>query len=89
MENRMKTTALILVLAASIAMTGCTAATRGKYASIGRPHKVQMYSGGVCVQEWTSDGYVKSEDNSDGYYFTEKSSGKLVKVIGDIVISVL
>jgi len=68
---------------------GCTAASRSSYVSLGNPHKVEMYSGGVKVREWISNGIVHNETNSDGYYFQDKETGKLIRVSGDIVITTL
>jgi hypothetical protein len=66
---------------------GFGAAGMSKFGSIGRSHKIEMYSGGVKVREWISDGRVENEESSDGFYFCEKSSGVLVRVSGDIVIT--
>lgn len=69
--------------------SGCTDATRNKLKAFGEPHRVEMYSGGQKVREWISTGYVRSEKDSDGYFFTDRDSGELVKVIGDCVITTL
>jgi len=79
----------VVAVSSMLLFCGCTSATRQKIASLGEPHKIEMYSGGVKVREWESTGYVRSEENSDGYFFTDRKTGKLVKVIGDVVITVL
>lgn len=66
---------------------GCTDAYTAQWQSIAAEHKIELYSGGELVKEWTSTGKVLSEDNSDGYYFKDKASGKLVRVTGDLVIT--
>lgn len=48
-----------------------------------------MYSGGQKVREWTSTGKVLSESQSDGYYFEDSETGKLIEVAGDVVITKL
>ena len=86
-ESILSIIAVISIMACISFCIGCTSATRQKIASFGEQHTVEMYSGGIKVREWTSTGYVRSEESSDGYFFTDKETGKLVKVIGDIVIS--
>jgi hypothetical protein len=36
---------------------------------------------------WISSGKVQSEENSDGYYFNDKKTGKLIEVTGRMVIT--
>ena len=72
---------------ALFSFASCTDATRSKIGGYGDEHKVEMYSGGVKVREWTSSGKVRSEDRSDGYYFNDKETGKLIEVSGDVVIT--
>lgn len=86
----MKTKAIILtaLLSASI-LPSCTDAARSKIGGYGDEFKVEMYSGGQKVREWTSSGKVLSEQGSDGYYFNDKDSGKLIEVSGDVVITKL
>ena len=77
---------LILLL---IPLIGCTDAGRAKIGGYGDKFKVEMYSGGEKVREWTSSGKVLSEQGSDGYYFNDSESGKLIEVSGDVVITKL
>ena len=71
----------------SLATCGCTDAARSSYAAYGAEHSVELWSGGQKVREWTSTGKVHSEENSDGYYFMDKKTGKQVRVTGDVVIT--
>lgn len=64
----------------------CTAAERAKFGSLGSPHSVKCWSGGVVIYEGVSAGKVLSEENSDGYYFQERKTGKLMEVSGNCVI---
>jgi hypothetical protein len=77
---------LILLL---ISLIGCTDAGRAKIGGYGDKFKVEMYSGGQKVREWTSTGKVLSEEGSDGYYFNDSETGKLIEVSGDVVITKL
>lgn len=82
----MKTKAIAL-LCAITALASCTDAGRAKMGGFGDEFLVEMYSGGEKVREWTSSGKVLSESQSDGYFFNDKVTGKLVEVSGDIVIT--
>ena len=73
----------------ALTFTSCTDAQKAKISGYGDRHKVEMYSGGVKVREWISSGKVKSETNSDGYYFKEEKTETLIEVTGDIVIKKL
>lgn len=66
-----------------------TDASRAKITGYGGEYKVEMYSGGQKVREWTASGKVISEQGSDGYYFNDKATGKLIEVAGDVVITQL
>jgi hypothetical protein len=74
---------LLLVI---LSCTGCTNAERAKLSSLGGKHKITLYSGGVAVRVWHSTGYVKNEEHSDGYYFQDDATGRLVTVSGEVVI---
>jgi hypothetical protein len=81
---------IALICAATVFTgTGCTDATMAKFKGLGNPHLVEMYSGGERVRYWISSGRVKSPESSDGYFFSELSSGKLIEVSGDVVITML
>lgn len=74
---------------AMVTLIGCTDAGRAKFGGYGDKFKVELYSGGQKVREWTSSGKVLSESSSDGYYFNDSESGKLIEVSGDVVITKL
>jgi hypothetical protein len=69
-----------------LSLVGCTDAEMARLGAYGNEHTVTLYSGGKPVREWTSTGKVKSEQNSDGYFFEDKATGRLVRVTGDLVI---
>ena len=77
---------LILFLAYLAVTTGCTSAYRSKIKSLGVPHTIKLYNGGKQVEQWVSAGVVKNETQSDGFYFTDKDTGKLVRIANGIVI---
>jgi hypothetical protein len=83
----MKKVSVLLLVITTIFMVSCTDAGQEKLFNYGNEFKVEMYSGGQLVRTWVSTGKVKSEEGSDGYYFKDKATGKLVEVAGDIVIT--
>jgi hypothetical protein len=54
----------------------------------GRPHRVKQFNGGKLVGEWVTTGKIENEGQSDGYYFTDQATGKLVMVSGAVQITV-
>jgi hypothetical protein len=84
MNIRLLVAAIVLLLIFS--MAGCTSADRAKVFAYGSHHKITLYSGGVAVRVWHSSGAINNEEHSDGYYFMDDTSGKLIRVSGDIVI---
>jgi hypothetical protein len=77
--------AILLTLSLYL-FTGCTGASIAKFESLGSKHKITLYSGGIAVRTWHSTGYIQNEEHSDGFYFKDDVSGKLIRVSGDIVI---
>lgn len=90
MKDKMKLAAVsALAIIASFSSTSCTDAKRAKVGGLGDQFKVEMYSGGKLVREWTSTGKVSIEEGTDGYYFKDKDTGKLIEVSGDVIITKL
>lgn len=66
----------------------CTDAERSKLGGYGDTFKVEMVNcDGTVSKSWISSGKVLSEANSDGYYFKEKKTGKLIEVTGRLIIT--
>ena len=68
---------------------GCTDSFIAGVKSIGNPHRVRMYNGGILVAEWTSTGKVASIENGDGWQFMDSKTKELVRVGGDVIIEVI
>lgn len=83
----MKKLFILLMTISTIFMVSCTDAKQEKLFNYGNEFKIEMYSGGQLVRTWISTGKVNSEQGSDGYYFKDKATGKLVEVTGDVVIT--
>jgi len=78
----------LVALFISLFMGSCTDAVKAKFGGLGDEFKVEMINcDGTVTREWISTGKVESEQSSDGYYFMDKSSGKLIEVTGRLVIT--
>ena len=76
-------------LVSVLLVVGCDARF-SKMTTMGSECKVELLDcSGNVVRAWTSTGKVLSEETSDGYYFKDKETGKLVEVTGTIVITSL
>ena len=65
---------------------GCTDAQQNQFKSYGKRHHVMVYSGGVLIYDGHSTGKVHAEEQSDGWYFTDESTGRLKRVSGHVII---
>ena len=66
-------------------MVSCTDATMSKVGGYGDTFTVKVL-GPDTVITYHSTGKVISEEQSDGYYFTNRETGKLVEVSGTIIV---
>ncbi len=82
----MKTKLFLLSMLALMTFS-CTDAERSKYGGLGSNFDVSLVNcDGTITHKWTSSGKVLSEESSDGYYFKEKGTGKLIEVTGSLII---
>jgi|GEM_PF-1723916 len=77
---------LVLCIGLIVGGNSCTDAERAKFGSFGSSHSVKCFSGSRLIYEGTASGKVLSEEASDGYYFNEAETGKLMEVSGNCVI---
>ena len=40
------------------------------------------------THSWISSGKVATEEGSDGYYFMDSATGKLVRISGNVIITI-
>ena len=73
---------------AALTMTGCTSASRARIGSWGTKHHIKQFSGGELINEWHSTGVVEVETESDGYHFEDAATHTIVRVSGDIQITI-
>ena len=79
---------LIFIIVAAIALSGCKDATQAQFSGLGKPHIIKQFSGGVIVGEWESTGSISNETKSDGWYFEDAKTRKLVELTGTVQITV-
>lgn len=76
----------LLIFAILLCLAGCSSAEWAKSTKVWNNHKVTFYSGGQVVRTWSARGQVLDSEKSDGYYFVDDATGKLIEVSGDVVI---
>jgi len=66
---------------------GCKDSQIAQFGSLGSRHKITQYGcDGKVIGQWESTGNVSNESNSDGWYFKDQKTGKLIEVTGTLVI---
>ena len=76
----------IVYLIPLLFLVSCSDARRSKILGFGQPRSIECYSGEKLIYSGYSTGKINSEDGSDGYYFQEKRSGKLIEVSGNCIL---
>lgn len=72
-----------------LSFNGCSDATSAAISALGSKHIITLYGcDGKVIQQWTSTGKINNEEHSNGYYFKDEKTGKLVMVDGTVVITV-
>jgi hypothetical protein len=69
-----------------LTVIGCSDGSISKLTSYGESRSIKCYSAEKLIYSGTSTGKIQSEKSSDGYYFREKESGRLMEVSGNCVI---
>lgn len=77
---------LLPILLLVLMVASCTDGQRGKLMSYGSSRSIECYSGSKMIYKGKSTGKIQSEQNSDGYYFTEEGTNKLMEVSGNCII---
>ena len=76
---------LFALLTIMATMVSCTDAELSNVGGYGDTFTVKVL-GPDTVITYHSTGKVISEQNSDGYYFNSRETGKLVEVSGNVII---
>lgn len=69
-----------------IMLSGCTDAGLKQFTTLGSSGHITCYSGGKVIYDGYSTGKIASEKQSDGWYFEDLKTGKLIRVSGDCLI---
>ena len=81
---------LIFTIIATLALTGCGASFKNNYGKAVNAYSsgnytITVWSGGKAVKVYDlKNGFVNTEDRSDGWFFMY--DGKLVRVSGTVTI---
>jgi hypothetical protein len=76
---------IIMLSVISVLMGSCTDATISKIGGYGDTFTVKVL-GPDTIITYHSTGKVISENGSDGYYFNDRETGKLIEVSGTVII---
>lgn len=79
----------LIITSAVISFSGCTDAEKASFNALGKKHRVTMYSGGKQIGQWESTGSIHNEEHSDGYYFKDDKTEKMISISGDVIIETL
>lgn len=77
---------IALIVAALVAVAGCTDADMAHWSQFGDEGHIQCFSGGQVIYDGHSTGKIQSNQSEDGLYFKEKESGKFVRLYADCVV---
>ena len=79
---------LLLVSSLILFFYACTDAKKAKIGGFGSKFQIEMLNcDGSVARTWISSGKVSSEQNSDGYYFMEEGTDRLIEVTGRLIIT--
>ena len=83
----MKKVFLLVIL--MITLISCDDSTRAQYGAVGEDSKIELVNAdGSVTHSWISSGKVRTEETSDGYYFMDRTTEKLIRVSGNLIITV-
>jgi len=67
-------------------LTGCTNANLKQLTTYGSQAHIMCFSGNVLIYEGDSTGKVSSESHSDGWFFEDAKTHKLMRISGACII---
>ena len=73
---------MILILT----LLACTDAQLARGKALGEAGHITCYSGGQVIYDGDSTGKILTEEQSDGWFFMDAKTGRLVRVSGDCLI---
>ena len=79
-----KTLATVILL---LSLVACKDATIAQLGALGSKHRITLYGAtGTVIRQWESTGNVSNQQQSDGWYFEDSTTHKLVEVTGTLTI---
>jgi hypothetical protein len=69
-----------------LTLSACSDATKAQIGAIGNPAEITCFSGGDTIYHGFSTGKIATEAQSDGWYFNERGSNRLIRVSGDCLV---
>jgi hypothetical protein len=70
-------------------LTSCSDANMASIHALGQERKITCYSGGKVIYTGQTSGKLENESNSNGFYFKDKNTGKLIEIEADCIIEQL
>ena len=74
------------VLILVVLLAACTDAKMKQISTLGNPGEIECYSGTLIIFKGKSTGKISTEQGSDGWYFEDAETHKLIRVSGACVI---
>lgn len=71
----------------AVVIAGCTDAQWSKVTQLGGAQVIRCYSGGQLIYEGESTGKVMNERDSDGYYWEDSKTHRVVEVSADCIFA--
>ena len=79
----------LLLIIPIVLIASCKDAQTAQLSALGKPHIITQYGcDGKVINKWESTGGVSNEQNSDGWYFEDAKTHKLIEVTGTVLIEV-
>ena len=69
-----------------LALLACTDAQIAARKALGEAGHITCYSGGQVIYDGDSTGKILTEEQSDGWFFMDSKTQRLVRVSGDCLI---
>jgi hypothetical protein len=84
----MKKLILLFAIIATL-FSSCKDSEVAQFSALGKHHIISLYAtNGTVIKTWESTGNVSNEEHSDGWYFEDLDTGKLVEIAGTMIITV-
>lgn len=80
---------LFLLVILMITLVSCRDSGTAQWDALGEDSKIELLNAdGSVTHSWISSGKVATENGTDGYYFMDDATGKLVRISGNVIITV-